>query len=359
MNPEEKLYSFVRQVLNSEEQCLITLQLILIDYCICKCKGCEHWNWPTKTKLSLDIIKNNIISQFQYFPRLESIVLSGGESLLHDDLEEIVKALKASGKNIGIISSGLGKKNIDWKVLSENCSWIRFSIDGFSDENYFKTRGVHLLGQWKNNLKTLLEQNKKTTCKTRLNTIIHEYNINYFTDNLIEFMNEINEEIIIYFWLSRDIIDLFKNNRTSDKAKQYYDIIFSKINKLKNESGELFKLFNFDFVNRHFTPTINTKYKSCYIGNIFGEISAEGNVFPCCYMYEPVFSYNKQHLDFSIGNIYESTLHEIYSSEKFKKVTSILKQKGNSLQQCEYCDRYNALNLYLNTAEINTSPVFI
>lgn len=349
---------FADSVVSANNECLVTLQLDLTDYCICKCKGCEHWKWPKKTKLDTNVLINNV---FKCLPdTLQSVVLSGGEPLLHPDVEDIVKMLKVDyGKSVGIITSGLGKNNLDWSLLSQNCSWIRFSSDGFNKKNYAATRGVNLFDQWLSNLKSLVYENTKTLCQTRINVTIHEYNIDDFYEGLIDLLIDQKLNINVYFWLSRELIDAFRKNSIDSRIMS----INSTITKLKSYSESLkFNInnLNFDNVCRHFNMLQNpVNYISCFIPQVFALISSDGNVFPCCYMYEPVFSMNNQQLDFVIGNINEQTLDEIYNGQRFKDVVRQFRECNKKFEQCKFCDRFDHINKYLNDYHLVNTPIFL
>ena len=124
LSASEKLTPFASNIVQSLEQNLITLQLDLSDYCVCKCKGCTHWQWDDKKVLDFDVLKNNVLNELPKFKSLQSIVLSGGEPLMYKQVEEVCKMCHQDyGLKVGIITSGLGRKDLDWKTAYKSTGW--------------------------------------------------------------------------------------------------------------------------------------------------------------------------------------------------------------------------------------------
>jgi MoaA/NifB/PqqE/SkfB family radical SAM enzyme len=366
LNAEQKMLKYAANVVSSEEASIVTLQLDLTDFCVCKCKGCEHWKWQTKTKLSTDVIKKNVLPFIKNSRSLQSIVFSGGEPLLHPDVEAIAMTIKNYGKNVGIITSGLGKTNLDFKVLSESCNWIRLSSDGFNSVSYAETRGVNLFDKWTDNLKTLVEFNKTTNCKTRINVTIHEYNYKKFTDNLYQFLTKEKLDIEVYFWLSRELIDIYRKSGKDSVSdlllSEYTNRILLDLVKLKNSFEEYDghnKRIDISNVTKHINGQNTIMYKSCFVPQLFLLVASDGNVFPCCYMYEPVFTMDKQQLQYVIGNINEQSIDEILHSDSYKLIVKEFRECEKKFIQCKFCDRFDHINEYLNKFNSGDDVVFL
>ena len=356
LSVKEKMLPFANNIISSLNQNLITLQIDLSDFCVCKCKGCTHWQWDDKKIIDFNILEKNVLDHLDKFKSLQSIVLSGGEPLMYKRVEDLCEIChKKYGLKVGIITSGLGKKDLDWKRLSENCSWIRFSVDAFTPERFADTRGVDMFSIWTKNLDTLLELNKVTGCNTRLNFTIHEYNYDYFTEGVLDFIEKRN--VGIYYWLSRELISAFKANEKEDILDEITNHVYHFASKMsfinEAEKRNIDHLINVKNVDINLRKPI--EYKSCYAPRMYALINIDGAVFPCCYMYEPVFTPDKQQRQFVIGNIFELSLPEIYNSEKYLEIAKQFNECNKKFPQCKFCDRYDHINAYLNEFESDMS----
>lgn len=152
-----------------------------------------------------------------------SITWTGGEALLLNGIDELLKISHEKGIKNKIITNGklLTKERIDkiYKYLDS----ITLSIDSIDDDiNYSLGRGKNHFGEIKEILDYIKEKNYDV--KMRINSVVCKNNVNNFED-LTNFLNNYN----IYSWR------IFKFMPLREKAvinKELFDIPLSIYDKV-------------------------------------------------------------------------------------------------------------------------------
>ena len=260
-----------------------SMQIMITDYCACQCKMCTHWKCKDKKVLSLEKIKE-IVDDAKKM-ECKSIVLSGGEPFFHKDIIEIMDYIMSKEIYLGILTTGFFPnadaifnyiKNKDKKYFG----WIRVSIDTIKD--YKKLRGIELGPQ---NL--FLHFIKEQGISTRIN-IVNLKKIDH--SDIVEYAEKHNYEY-----------------------KIWEEIIHDKKAKIP-------------------------KFR-CIAPLFHCAITADGNIFPCCYLsMDTTDQINKEAI---IGNINEQKLFDIW--QEFKGVKERL-YKGELFPICSKCTRYAEIN---------------
>ena len=166
-----------------------------------------------------------------------SITWTGGEALLLNGIDELLKISHEKGIKNKIITNGklLTKERIDkiYKYLDS----ITLSIDSIDDDiNYSLGRGKNHFGEIKEILDYIKEKNYDV--KMRINSVVCKNNVNNFED-LTNFLNNYN----IYSWR------IFKFMPLREKAvinKESFDIPLSIYDKFENEIKTNMKIKNID-----------------------------------------------------------------------------------------------------------------
>ncbi|MBV9265553.1 MAG: radical SAM protein, partial [Acidobacteriaceae bacterium] len=73
--------------------------------CNCRCIMCDIWKRTCDDRLSVEDVER-LLDDVQNL-RLEWVVLSGGEPLMHSDLFDICRALRRRGIRVTLLSTGL------------------------------------------------------------------------------------------------------------------------------------------------------------------------------------------------------------------------------------------------------------
>src|SRR5262245_39511623 len=115
---------------------LITLHLT--DRCNSRCVSCDYWRHGTE-EVSADAVT-------ELLPGLRTlgthtVLISGGEPLLHRQWQEIAAMLRANGQELWLLTSGLSLAKYATRA-AELFRSITVSLDGGDAVTYAAIRGV-------------------------------------------------------------------------------------------------------------------------------------------------------------------------------------------------------------------------
>jgi MoaA/NifB/PqqE/SkfB family radical SAM enzyme len=193
--------------------------------CNQNCKYCHRFlnindlSLEENKKILNNLLKSNITS----------ITWTGGEALLLDGIDELLKIAHSNGVKNKLITNGKLLDQNKIEKIGKYLDSITLSIDSIdSDINEKLGRGY----QHYQNIKNILDYLKDKDIKIRINSVVCSYNKTMFK-NLIAFLNNYN----IYSWRLFKFMPLrekaVKNkNEFEISLKEYYDVI----NLVKNKS---------------------------------------------------------------------------------------------------------------------------
>lgn len=107
--------------------------LHLCDACNLRCRTCYFSPSDSPTYLSTEVAKRTV--RLLAMGGTKAVVLSGGEPLLHPDVEQVARSAKEAGMNVGIITNGtLLDRDIAARLMGY-VDYIQISIDGLQDQH--------------------------------------------------------------------------------------------------------------------------------------------------------------------------------------------------------------------------------
>jgi len=132
---------FGEYVSTGKTRCPVTVELDLTNACNNKCPKCPGHR-PDNAYIARDFVVD-IIDQL-HAVGVKGIVLSGGgEPIIHRDFIDIVKHIKSSRIDAGLVTSGQ-RTFLDEQMedLVKSLVWLRISLDAGSPEVYKITHGL-------------------------------------------------------------------------------------------------------------------------------------------------------------------------------------------------------------------------
>jgi radical SAM protein with 4Fe4S-binding SPASM domain len=264
---------------------------------------------------------------------VKSIVFAGnGEPTLHVDTIDSIKLAKSLGIDVALSTNGALLKDEHFEDLAQNLTWIRFSFNAGSEENYAQ---VHVTS--KNDYQKVIENIKKLKItKDRLGsklTIGTQFVL--IPENKDFALSQAK-------MLKKLGVDYFS-------IKHFYNHAHNEFEVVENISNEFIEMLskeadnlcddNFKFIVRSNTNLISKRvYNKCYGLEFIVFVDENGDVFSC---------FSHQHDKKTImGNIFEKSFKDIWSSiqkkESIKYINDCI-DKNNCQPNC----RHHQINNYL------------
>ena len=318
---------------NQKKDCYpIYVEIGLTNACNHKCVFCAL----DFLECGAEFIDSNIlITNLKYMAEngLKSVMFAGeGEPLLHKGITPFIKKAKEFGLDISITTNGILFTKEKIEQCLQDLSWIRFSIDSGTSENYKEVHGTE-----EKDFKIVLENLKQAVAykkENNLKTIIG-------TQFLVIPQN-INQAVILAQKLKEIGVDNLQIKPYSHHPQSKNDFIINpeEYNKLKDKLME-FNSDDFKILFREATAQRIQEgiiYPECYGLPFFALIDAKGNIIPCNLFYD--------NPDFTYGNLNTQSFEQIWKSDKRKEVLKKIKEKG--IAECRKGCRLDVINRYLH-----------
>lgn len=310
----------------------VYVEIGLTNVCNHKCIFCALDYLPNGGRFfSKEILVKTLKDMAEH--GVKSVMFAGeGEPLLHKDIGLFVQKAKEYGMDVSITTNGIMLNEDKLKEVLPYLSWIRFSIDAGSAENYAKIHGTD-----KKDFEILMNNLK--------NAVIfrNENNLNVTIGAQLLLISENEDEAILLAKKLKEIkVDNIQIKPYSHHPKSLNDL---SINPEKSRilKEEIEKLNDNNFRVYFRTKTINRinegiDYPICYGLPFFSLIDVNGNLIPCNLYYG--------NDEFTYGNLNEKSFSEIWAGDKRIEVIKKLKEKG--VGECRLGCRLDAVNRYLH-----------
>ena len=264
---------------------------------------------------------------------VKSVMFAGeGEPLLHKEIGLFTKTAKQYGLDVSMTTNGVLFTQSKIEGCIPNLSWIRFSIDSGSAENYSLVHGTN--SQDFERLIYNINESVKFRDKNKLDTIIGAQflAISQNSDEAIKLVG-----ILKKIGVDNLQIKPYSHHPSSAHdftvTAEYYDQLEKKLEKFNSRDFKvLFRKKTIERLNSE------ASYSQCYGLPFFALIDSRGDIFPCNLFY------GKK--EASYGNLYDKSFLDIWQGEKRKKILEKMNEKGVS--DCRKGCRLDTINRYLD-----------
>lgn len=340
----------------------------LTNRCNLRCKHCYEWNekgfhrnmdkLQQQTDLSLDIFEKILEETKKVKSRL---YLWGGEPLVYKHFEELADLLLEDTREVAMCTNALLiPEKLDSIIkLSDNLELL-VPVEGFEEDNDL-IRGNGNFRKTMESLNILLDLKKKCVYKGKISihTVINDSVIPKLYD-LVEFFEQMGVDMLMlcYPWyISEETacnMDSYFNENFSwiednNKEKSWHsftykvspeniEILKQQIEKINSRVWDIRVRFQPDLDMKDVedfilgTEVENLQKKSCLAVSTRMDIYPDGAVSSCKFFSE-----------FTIGNLNNASVSEIWHSEEYKKVREIISSKLTPI-----CSKCNLLHLHGN-----------
>lgn len=286
-----------------------SVDYFLVNACNLRCVFCgyssslEKYKHHKITSLDLNLFKKSIDDMRKFPDKVKAIHFLGyGEPLLHKNLSDMVAYAVESNvaEKVDVITNGtLLTKKISDGLIAAKLDWLRISVNGTSADDYKKNCGANI-------------------------------DFQKFVDNIKYFYNNRNN--------TKVYIKIFDYIVSTDESKKIFWGIFEPISDALSieHVGAYVEGVDFNAISEDITG-LSTRgiemsdQKVCPMPFYMLRINPDGNCTPCCELV----------LNFSLGNISETSLTDIWNGIKFNKFRyTMLDGVNNTVGVCKGCKIY-------------------
>lgn len=290
---------------------LSTPFILFIDPCgrcnfscnFCPCNTSDYNKEERHKIMSLSDFKH-VIDGLKSFPeKIKVIYLYGfGEPLLNPDFIEMAKYLKAADvcREIRLVTNGyLMNPKLNDQLVESGIDLIRISIEALNDKDYKKICGVNL--RYEDFVANIADLYKKSRGKLQVGCKIVNATISSEDDTKL--FHEIYDSISDFAWVE-DIVGGWP---------EFEEMVYPE--------GQQIEADNWIWKSDHYTK--------CSFSLVMMMVHSNGVVSPCP---------NDWKIAHDMGNAFENTLPDIWSSEKWKKFQLLHVEEGREkIPFCQHC----------------------
>ncbi len=323
----------------------LIIALSITEKCNLRCPMCLLWKSRNLYENNQDLVMEDWVRVIKEIGRNNSMVyITGGEPFLSKDLFQIISQLKKEKILCGVTTNGVFLKEHANRLINTGIDFVSVSLDG-PKEIHDKSRGINgTYDKVINGLEELIKYRKSSLLPNiKINCVVSKDNVYLLEEILsignsigidevsfqhLSFFNENIETICNHFATKNNIKANLIGMKLSNEPLNYDEIIF--LNKFQDSISYFEKKYRLKI---SFKPSINnysryysfdfpSKKSICYNPWTNVKIRSDGTMEICD--------------GFSVGNIRESSIKEMFNSNKVEKLRSHIIQ-NNIMPFCFRC----------------------
>ncbi len=250
----------------SIEKIVKSIHITTTNDCNLRCKHC-YMSAGIKYQdyLDLNVLARKIEEIEKFYDSKLDIVVSGGEPLLHPEIESFLNLIKKH--HVILFTNGLLINENNIGVIAETCDSVQLSMEGISKDSFESIRGLDSYEQFRRSILLLIKYNVRLVLAITLlpNTVED------IQRNLVPFINSLDyKNIEIRLNHEVEMSGNAINNYSHLKHKENIEDIMLNLVKSLTDIG----------INYESKSERNIKFTNCGIGASI-VFEANGKVYPC------------------------------------------------------------------------------
>src|SRR3989344_605086 len=311
-----------------------------VSYCNHKCIHCYVMDEMRGDRLDSDVYLKFVKDAGDF--GVKSIILGGcGEPMLHPKTPEALEVGVKHGLNFGMYTNGVPITERNTPQLIDNLTFIRFSINGFSNESHqfiHDTKNSDL-DKVKKNLEGCIEYKRKNDSECTIGVYCVLFNENL--DDVYEGTKWLRD-IGVDYALFKPISQGTGNIQHIQAANlENHPTLVSDLETLQTDDFHV--TVRADLIRDGY---VRLGYDRCYGLPFECAIDADGSVYTCNWYW------GKE--EFKYGNLNDNSFPEIWESEKAKSLRSHVSSPEFKIGNCCGSCKQNSINKTLY--QINHNP---
>lgn len=117
------------------------ISMILLEQCNLRCDYCFANKTNLKARLNIESVKKFVLEYSNHIGKIDIVILTGGEPLLYNDLDELIVFLQGKVDNIVLLTNGILLTDEHLKLFARYKVNLAVSIDSIHSDYHERIRG--------------------------------------------------------------------------------------------------------------------------------------------------------------------------------------------------------------------------
>ena len=268
------------------------VSLSVTSKCPLSCPHCFAEAGPRGTDMPPGMVKR-VLDQIRDISPFSMVIITGGEPLLRDDVEEIVSWTAEAGLVPVLATTGIGFSEERGRRLKDaGLSGLSVSLDSASPGFHDRFRGVN--GSWERAVDAL-KVGRSIGLETQINATITDENAEEIED-LVDLGADLGVRAVNFFF----VVCTGRASRTFVSADVYPKVLERISRMAVSERRVMVRPRCAPHIYRFFLDRgipVGGGTRGCPAGRFYLRIDELGRVYPCPYMPLPVGDLRKENLE--------------------------------------------------------------